>query len=206
MNAKSPRSRYKSENGVTIIEFGVKTVRQLFDARDPAPFRERDLDDDLVRYILSGVQEFSLSTPIRLRVQVSEESRSAVDLQSIRDAFQTHFEYEATLLRRRLIKTLQTGRMFFGIGVVTLVTCLSLAELVVGRGGDSALFGVLSEGLVISGWVAMWRPLEVFLYDWWPIRELKLYHEKLAKTEVEIVCQTHSGQPGPEIPSGKRNL
>jgi hypothetical protein len=24
--------------------------------------------------------------------------------------------------------------------------------------------------LVIGGWVAMWRPMEVFLYDWWPVR------------------------------------
>ena len=23
---------------------------------------------------------------------------------------------------------------------------------------------------MIGGWVALWRPLEIFLYDWWPIR------------------------------------
>ncbi len=30
--------------------------------------------------------------------------------------------------------------------------------------------GVIREGLLIGGWVAMWRPLEVCQYDWWPIR------------------------------------
>ena len=37
-------------------------------------------------------------------------------------------------------------------------------------------FIVLKQGRVIMGWVALWRPLEIFLYDWWPIcAEAKLY-------------------------------
>jgi hypothetical protein len=35
--------------------------------------------------------------------------------------------------------------------------------------GDGGLGWVVRESLVIGG-LAMWRPLEVFLYDWWPIR------------------------------------
>ena len=35
---------------------------------------------------------------------------------------------------------------------------------------DTRFAGVARESLLIGGWVAMWRPLEVFLYDWWPIR------------------------------------
>jgi hypothetical protein len=33
---------------------------------------------------------------------------------------------------------------------------------------------VIREGFLIGGWVAMWRPLEVFLYDWWPNRQSQL--------------------------------
>jgi len=45
----------------------------------------------------------------------------------------------------------------------------------------------LRESLLIGGWVAMWRPLEVFLYDWWPIRlEARLY-DRLSAMPVRIV-------------------
>jgi hypothetical protein len=45
---------------------------------------------------------------------------------------------------------------------------------------------VFGEGLLIGGWVAMWRPLEVFLYDWWPVRaEVRLF-ERLGTMPVEI--------------------
>ena len=27
---------------------------------------------------------------------------------------------------------------------------------------------LVKESLIIGGWVALWRPLEIFLYDWWP--------------------------------------
>jgi hypothetical protein len=45
----------------------------------------------------------------------------------------------------------------------------------------------LHEGLAIGGWVAMWRPLEVFLYDWWPIRADARRFDRLATMPVRIV-------------------
>ena len=52
------------------------------------------------------------------------------------------------------------------------------------EGGDVRL--VLRESLVIAGWVAMWRPMEVFLYDWWPIREERKLQDRLAAMPVQI--------------------
>jgi hypothetical protein len=32
----------------------------------------------------------------------------------------------------------------------------------------------------------MWRPLEIFLYDWWPIRDEALLSDRLATMPVRI--------------------
>ena len=40
--------------------------------------------------------------------------------------------------------------------------------------------------LFIGGWVSMWRPLEIFLYDWWPIREEARLSDRLAAMPVRI--------------------
>jgi hypothetical protein len=45
---------------------------------------------------------------------------------------------------------------------------------------------VLRESLLIGGWVAMWRPLEVFLYDWWPIRAEARLYDRLAAMPVRL--------------------
>jgi hypothetical protein len=40
--------------------------------------------------------------------------------------------------------------------------------------------------LQIVGWVAMWRPLEIYLYDWWPVRaDLRLL-QRLARMKVRL--------------------
>ena len=46
--------------------------------------------------------------------------------------------------------------------------------------------GVFRESLLIGGWVAMWRPLEVFLYDWWPIRAEARLFDRLAAMPVRL--------------------
>ena len=50
---------------------------------------------------------------------------------------------------------------------------------------DTRLAGVIREGLLIGGWVAMWRPLEVFLYDWWPIRAEARLFDRLRTMPVQ---------------------
>jgi len=36
------------------------------------------------------------------------------------------------------------------------------------------------------GWVAMWKPLEILLYDWWPVlRDIRLYR-RISELPVEV--------------------
>ena len=49
---------------------------------------------------------------------------------------------------------------------------------------------VLRESLVIGGWVAMWRPMEIFLYDWWPIRANARLADRLSAMSVRISYRT----------------
>jgi len=51
---------------------------------------------------------------------------------------------------------------------------------------NSRFAEVIREGLLIGGWVAMWRPLEVFLYDWWPIRAEAHLSDRLSTMPVRI--------------------
>ena len=52
---------------------------------------------------------------------------------------------------------------------------------------DSRWTEIVRESLLIGGWVAMWRPLEVFLYDWWPIRAEARLGDRLSEMPVRIV-------------------
>jgi hypothetical protein len=76
--------------------------------------------------------------------------------------------YEGEQVERRPREHVRRGQMILGVGLTVLVVFLTLAELAVSL-PTGPLREILREGLVITGWVAMWRPLEVLLYDWWPL-------------------------------------
>jgi hypothetical protein len=44
---------------------------------------------------------------------------------------------------------------------------------------------IVSEGLLILGWVAMWRPVEIFLHDWWPELGKRKLFDRIAHMQIE---------------------
>ena len=45
---------------------------------------------------------------------------------------------------------------------------------------------VARESLATAGWVAMWRPMEIFLYEWWPLRGRWRIRGKMGRMQVEV--------------------
>ena len=86
----------------------------------------------------------------------------------------------------------RTGRIALLIGIPILVICFTLAKIMNRAYDDQGFAGVAAEGLVIAGWVANWRPIEIFLYDWWPLMRRRRRFERLADAQVEVV-----GPPAP---------
>ncbi len=54
---------------------------------------------------------------------------------------------------------------------------------------------LIEHSLVIGAWVALWRPLEIFLYDWWPVRAEARLYDRLGAMDVRLV--ETSVPPGP---------
>jgi hypothetical protein len=178
-------SRYRVEGGRSCIDLRVRQSRQLFDLRDPAPFRERDLDEDAVEYLLGAAQEIPRKQPLKIVVTVSEEPEPHLPSSVIVDAVRGHFAYEREQVGRRLAEHVRRGRMFLAVGLTVLVVFLTLAELTTSL-APGALREILREGLIITGWVAMWRPLDVLLYDWWPLVDERRHIERVLAAPVDI--------------------
>jgi hypothetical protein len=179
------RRRYRSENGRSCIDLKVKHSRQLFDHRDPAPFNERDLDDDAVAYLLGAAQEISRKQPLAIVVTISEEPEPRLAPEVIVEAVRGHFTYEGEQVERRLREHLRRGQMTLGVGLTVLALFLTLAQLTASLAAGSVR-EILREGLVITGWVAMWRPLEILLYDWWPLIDERRQIRRILEAPLSI--------------------
>ncbi len=173
--------------GRGVIEVRLREVRQLFDALDPSPFREKDLDPDAEEYIVESVKELPSGAPCALVIHLDQPTGLPDEERAVGDAIRVHFARRAKLLRRDLRRLFRRGLISLAIGVAFLITIFVVVRLIGQVLGETAVAVLSREGLVIVGWVAMWRPLEIFLYDWWPILGERRVRERLSRIEVRVV-------------------
>jgi len=178
-------SFFNKEEGKTLIEVRAQSVKRLFNALDPSPMEEKGLDDETAEYIAETVRELPRRTPAKLVLHLPPEEIWSADHPKLVAAVRNHFAYRARVVGKDLRSLLRQGWLSLLIGLAFLFGCITAREfaplLLKGTPLD-----IVSEGLLIMGWVAMWRPLQVFLYDWWPLLRRRGLYQSLAGIEVEI--------------------
>jgi hypothetical protein len=167
------------------IQLRLRELAQLFNSMDPSPFLDRDLDADAEEFIVSWAQEHPKDHELELTIHLAAPpppDRAA----DVEEAVRHYFAMRAEMMHREFQQLMRRGWRSLLIGLVFLVGCLFLAQFV-GRLGPGAAATILREGLIIIGWVAMWRPLEIYLYDWWPVRDEQRLLARLTRMHVRLV-------------------
>jgi hypothetical protein len=170
-----------------VIEVHVAELRQLFHAIDPAPFHERDLDPSAEAFIVGWARDLPRDRPFALKVIVDRAPGPADEASDLRRAIHEYFAGTADSTRRRLRELFRRGRISLAIGLACLAASIVGGDALSVSEGRGHLAEVFRESLLIGGWVAMWRPLEIFLYDWWPIRAEARLYDRLAAMPVRVV-------------------
>ncbi len=174
-----------SRNVENVIEIRVDGIAQLFHTLDPFPFREKDLDREAEEYIVGWARELPADRPFRIVVHFPDEESQTDLARDLPEAFGRYFADRADVIQGDLNELFRVGRRSLAIGVAILAVCLLAANLVSGFLADAPSRKMVEESFLILGWVANWRPLEIFLYDWWPIARRRDLYWKLAAARVE---------------------
>jgi hypothetical protein len=166
------------------IQVRLRELAQLFNSMDSSPFNERDLDGDAEEFIVSWASELAPARELELVIHLTEAPppRRAA---SVEDAVRHFFRERAGMKRLEVRKLLRQGRVSLIVGIVFLLICLTLGQ-VVGSLSSGAVARTAQEGLTIVGWVAMWRPLQIHLYEWWPLRDEWRILERLSRMKVTV--------------------
>jgi hypothetical protein len=175
----------KSTVGAHAIELKLREISQLFNSLDPSPFNEQDLDQDAEEFIVSWARELPQHRPLRLVLHLERPLPPGRDAAGVGEAIQHYFTYRAAIGRLELRQLLKQGRTSLLIGTAFLTGCLLLGRQI-GMRDDQAAWSVAREGLTIGGWVAMWRPMQIYLYDWWPLWRRCALLTRLGQMKVEI--------------------
>jgi len=119
-------------------------------------------------------------------VHLGQESAGTDDAVMLRGAMHEYFGRRAVVTRNRLRQLFRTGRISLLIGIAFMGMMMLVGEAVGNLFSKAGYASLVKESLIIGGWVALWRPAEVFLHDWWPIlAEAKLL-DRLSEMDVQV--------------------
>jgi hypothetical protein len=178
----------------TTIMLRLRELAQLFNSMDPSPFVDRDLDSDAEEFITSWARELPAGRELELDIHLAKPT-SRDQIAGVEDGVRRYFATRAAIKRLEFGQLMRHGRLSLGVGLGFLVICLLLGKLV-GDIGSGEAVNIIREGLTIGGWVAMWRPLEIYLYDWWPLFEERRRLERLSRIKVRIVAPDAEDEVG----------
>jgi hypothetical protein len=198
---KKLSSYYNSEGNTYLVEVKLNNISQLFNSFDPSPFIEKDLDDEVESYIFQSVREFALNTPLKLIFYLPVPGQDEAK-QILPEAIHHYFDYRKQNVEKELRTILRQGRNSLIIGLVFLFTCISINELTNWL-ASGPITHIFQEGLAIIGWVAMWRPVEIFLYDWRSLNNNKKLYDKLSNMAIEV---RHNHEKKPSILSNQAKV
>ena len=167
------------------IELRLRNTAALFNSMDPSPFQEKDLDAAAEEFIVSWAREHPANAALRLRVHLEHEPDDD-PTQLLSEAVHNYFDHRSEMLSREFRQLMEQAPISLLIGLSFLAACLVVGRYLLPEDG-STLTNFLRESLIIAGWVAMWRPIELYLYDWWPLKRKGKLYARLARMKVEVV-------------------
>lgn len=144
------------------IAIRLRSADDFYNHFDPASEQERELSAEIEAYILKEMEYKPPKT--RIAVTFIADDVSLYDIELMRSAFANHFRRRAEEQVIRNRKSVNRWLCKFLVAVAVLAFLLFAAHFFRTHADSHPFYTVLSEGLGIIGWVALWEPATYFLY------------------------------------------
>src|SRR4051794_3159791 len=148
--------------GSGVIEVHVRDLSQLFNSMDPSPFLDKDLDVDAEEFIVSWARELPEDKPLAVLIHLDRSAVVPDEGRVVGDSVHSYFRHRAELTRQRLHQLFRRGRRSLFIGLPFLASCILLGDWIAHLLAKRPSAQIIRESLLVGGWVAMWRPMEIF--------------------------------------------
>jgi hypothetical protein len=165
-----------------LIEVAIGEPDELFERLDRKT--DRHLAERVERFIVHQAEEKRV-TKYTLVLRIAGGPLSAADEAALGKSIGRHFAHLAAEENARTRALMSAGRRDLAVGLLFLFVCGVLALFAVKV--LPAAFGIFVEqGLLILGWVALWRPVDMFLYELRPLRHSRDLFLALSMMNVQI--------------------
>ena len=175
----------RTEDTTNDIHVRISRIEQLYHTLDPHPFHERNLGTDAEEYIADEARDVPKKEPFRIVFHMPPKAAATARAQDLPETVKNFFRERSDDYAHELKKLLREGRRHAVVGLVVLFVCVLLGTVIIPATGIDRI-NFLGESLIILGWVANWKPMEIFLYEWQPLAADRRLYRRIAAAPVVI--------------------
>ena len=171
----------RTEDGKFLIDITTGRIEDLYNNFDKtATYLKKDLDQDLVDYIVDSAKEIGKETFIlQFRFNQLDDK---TPIERVKTSILNYFLYLKELEKRELKKLRRNSFMLFAIGITILTSTILIGHATAEQ--ESLALEILIEGMTIASWVSIWEAIAIYLIQWKPhIQNIHLYG-RVAHAEV----------------------
>lgn len=159
-------------------------------------FTEPEPDSDMyvsgIDYLYSEIKIYTRHDRFAVTIALPQEKMREDLGERTREKIKRYCHFKIRENEKDLLAQRHERSNALKVGLFVLVVGLVLAGIFtfIGQSGINTILAaicvIIGQGFVIAGWVAMWQPAELLLYDWWPYRRDIRIYEQIADANIVI--------------------
>jgi hypothetical protein len=146
---------------------------------------DRYLIDPIVeKFLIEHAESLNPKGEIALVIKIEEQDPSGEG--KIVDAIHRHFSYSQLRAETSVREILKLGSKSLFVSFILLLLTVVVAITITTLFPENSIMITLRELLIILAWVALWRPVDLLLYEWRGIKRKGKLLRKLADCKVSF--------------------
>ena len=182
--SKAEKKDYRCE-----ISLVLRHSNQLFENDLPLPAEHVALSQPVLDFLEDSIEANRDCSVFDLKIYMPQKDWASFEprlVDNIAATFDRYFNRHIQKQRHRLSDHFRQARKMFVLGFAFMMLCMLVRTFWVPE-DSSTLMSSIREGLLVIGWVAMWKPVEELIFNWWPIKdELRLW-ESFRRLRASII-------------------
>jgi hypothetical protein len=180
-------------NGSTTdIVLHLDEMAKFFSIPDPDPLAGKQLYEPGIEFVYDQVRASRLKNDIHMILYLPQKQATSKNAEKLKTGIEDYCKFQIHKIQNSLEMQKRQGRRTLIYGIAILVICLFLSGLgfylmsIASTPFLYAIGGFMFNGFMIIGWVSLWTPTSMLLFERWPDIISKRTYERIIKMPIEI--------------------
>jgi hypothetical protein len=182
----------KTNHPITEIALHLDQIGKFFSIPDPDPLAGNQIYETGIEFVYDQARASRVKNNLNLILYLPKDQLKNADEKVLKTGIVDYCKFQIYKLQNSLAMQKRQGRRTLWYGITILITCLLLSGLgfyltsIATTPLLYALGSFMFNGFMIIGWVSLWTPTSMLLFERWPDIISEITFKRIKEMTIEI--------------------